>query len=79
MGLYLKRDEERSKLQEKIAADLRQKSLQSSDIKNEPTEVEDLEYLKGTKETTGLAAAWVLIIIAFVAVSIYLIVSFANR
>ena len=73
MALFLKQDEQRSKLQERLAAELQEKRRSEGYGSGAYTEnVEDSRYLEGTKHTTSLAWAWVLIIIASVAVLVWL-------
>lgn len=61
----------RSELQERIAADLREKAKKTSQ-ESEPTDVsiDDLKFMEGTKQTTGLAWAWLLIFLMVVAIVI---------
>lgn len=69
MALYMKQENEKTELQERIAAELREKakrnSLADANIEKpkgfSPTES---AYLEGTKETTGLAFVWLLLWIA---------------
>ncbi len=64
MGLFVNQNDQRSKLQERIAAELREKAKTSSlQEKASLDGVEDVKYLEGTKQTTTLAWAWVLIVI----------------
>ena len=67
MGLYVRRDEQRSKLQERIAADLRAKSKQASeDIQATTDLVEDSNYMQDTKTSSGLLGVWLVIgVVAF--------------
>ena len=54
----------RSKLQERVAAELREKT-KNSQLRDEAASdsVEDTAYLEGTKQTTTLAWAWIVIAI----------------
>lgn len=54
----------RSKLQERVAAELREKT-KNSQLRDEAASdgVEDAAYLEGTKQTTTLAWAWIVIAI----------------
>ena len=64
MGLFVSQNDQRSKLQERIAAELREKAKTLSlQEKASLDGVEDVKYLEGTKQTTTLAWAWVLIVI----------------
>ena len=64
MGLFVNQQDQRSELQERIAAELREKSKASS-LQEKATMdgVDDIRYLEGTKQTTTLAWAWILIAI----------------
>lgn len=76
MGLYIKRDEERSKIQEKIAADLRAKSMQKSALGSEPiTDLADQSnYMDGTKTSSGLLGVWIVLGVAGIATILYLVI-----
>ena len=80
MALYVKQDDNRTELQEKIAAELREKQIKNSlgeggftpENKGEIAQPEDSAYLEGTKETTGLAFVWLLVLLAIlVALGLY--------
>ena len=62
MGLFVNQQDQRSELQERIAAELREKAKASS-LQEKATMdgVDDIRYLEGTKQTTTLA--WILIAI----------------
>jgi len=74
MGRYIEQNQSRSELQQRIAADLRAKAIAnakpegSNDTKNASGYEYDAQYLKGTKVTTTLAPAWVIIAGASVAI-----------
>lgn len=77
MGLYIRQDEKRTELQEKIAADLRAKAAERSktDIEGPKYDGErDADIVHGTHHSSPLLAVWVLLGVATVAVVIYLIV-----
>ena len=64
LGLFVNQQDQRSELQERIAAELREKAKASS-LQEKATMdgVDDIRYLEGTKQTTTLAWAWILIAI----------------
>jgi len=64
MGLFVNQQDQRSELQERIAAELREK-VKASSLQEKATMdgVDDIRYLEGTKQTTTLAWAWILIAI----------------
>ena len=73
--MYIRQDDKRSELQERIAAGLQEKSKQKAKLDADtPDGVEDSAYIKGTKQTTSLAWVWVLIVIAVIAAAVYFMV-----
>lgn len=78
MGLYVRQDEQRSKLQEKIAADLRAKAAEraKADIEGPQYDGErDASIVEGTHSSSAaLLAVWLIIGVAAVATVIYFIV-----
>ncbi|MFZ2836558.1 hypothetical protein D3C85_150560 [compost metagenome] len=74
MALFVNQKDDRSELQKRIAAELQEKAKKKAlGETKRPDGVLDSQYLKDTKTTTSLAWVWVLIGIATVAVTIYLI------
>ena len=67
MGLYVKQNQSRTELQEK--------ARQKADPADRPDGVDDSRYIEGTKTTTGLALAWLLIGIAAVGITLWLVIS----
>ena len=73
--MYIRQDDKRSELQERIAAGLQEKSKQKAKLDADtPDGVEDSAYIKGTKQTTSLAWVWLLIVIAVIAAAVYFMV-----
>lgn len=74
MGLFVNQQDQRSELQERIAAELREKAKASSLQEKAGLDgVEDVRYLENTKQTTTLAPAWIVIaIMAAVVVGMFL-------
>lgn len=77
MALYLKQNEQRSELQDQIAAELQEKAKRNAQLQDRPDGVEDAEYMKDSKQTTSLAWAWLLIGIAIIAIVIWLLIATA--
>ena len=74
MGLYLQQKNERSELQQRIAAELAEKAKKKASGEAErPDGVTDSAYLEQTKTTTSLAWVWVVIGIAFIGVLVWLV------
>lgn len=75
MSLYLKQNETRSELRQRIEKELQEKAKQKANLDPErPDGVTDSAYIKGTKQTTSLAWAWVLIFIAIIGIIIWLFI-----
>jgi hypothetical protein len=73
MSLYLKQQETRSQLQEKLAKELQERAKQKAKTFDQPDGVSDTRYLENTKQTTSLAWVWVLIVLAAVGIIIWII------
>jgi hypothetical protein len=74
MALFIKQNDNRSQLQERLAAELQERARQNA-AKNElPDGVTDSQYLKDTKTTTSLMWLWMLIALATIGLVIWLIV-----
>jgi len=78
MGRYYEQNENRSQLQQKIAADLRAKAAARAKEEGEANPydqqqdgIEDSAYMKGTKKTTTLAWAW--LVIFFMAICVFIL------
>jgi hypothetical protein len=75
MALFIQQNDNRSKLQEKLAAELRAKAKIRAELDTKlPDGVEDTNYLKDTKPTTSLAWVWIVIIVfAVVALTVLIV------
>ncbi len=72
MAIFVRQDEDRSKLQERIAAELRERSKQNVSTGDLPDGVNDSQYMKDAKQTTSLGWVWVLIGLAAVGIVFWL-------
>lgn len=72
MSLHIRQDDKQSELQQRIAAELQEKAKKRSIEPDLPDGVEDSRYIENSKQTTGLAWAWVLIGVAVVVVLVWL-------
>lgn len=75
MALYVRQNENRSKLQERLAAELQEKAKARVEETTRPDGVDDSRYMEGTKKTTSLAWIWLVIILFVIGAIIFLIVS----
>jgi hypothetical protein len=71
MALFVRQDDKRSELQQRVAAEM-QERIRAKAAEN-PDGVDDSQYIKGTKTTSSLAWAWVLIGILVFAGLVWLI------
>lgn len=65
MALFIRQNEERSELQQRLAAELQEKARKKA-IGEQPDGVTDSAYLKDTKSTTSLAWVWIAITVFIV-------------
>ncbi|HBH77585.1 TPA: hypothetical protein DDX46_02440 [Candidatus Saccharibacteria bacterium] len=73
MALFVNQNSDnRSKLQERLAAELSEKAKKKAllEAQERPDGVDDSNYIKDTKTTTSLAWVWILIVLFAVAASI---------
>jgi preprotein translocase subunit SecF len=79
MGLFVQQNSNRTKLQERLAAELKEKAKKKAELENQlPDGVDDSAYVEGTKSTTSLAWVWILIVIAAVGAALYFMFRFAS-
>lgn len=74
MALFIRQNEDRSKLQERLAAELQERAKQRAANDVGPDMVNDTEYMKDTKQTTSLAWVWISILVITIAACVWLIV-----
>lgn len=67
MALFIKQDERRTELQQRIAAELQEKAKRKAAESERPDGVDDSAFVKDSKKTTTLAWVWVLIVIFAIA------------
>lgn len=81
MGLFVQQNSNRTKLQERLAAELNEKAKQKAKIEDVdlPDGVDDSRYIEGTKTTTSLAWVWVLIAVAAIGAALWFVFYFASR
>ncbi|HMI08942.1 MAG TPA: hypothetical protein VK497_00910 [Candidatus Saccharimonadales bacterium] len=74
MALFVNQNSNRTKLQERLAAELTEKAKQKAKMEavDRPDGVSDSNYLKDTKTTTSLAWVWIVIVIIVVGLMVWL-------
>lgn len=75
MALFVNQENTRTKLQQKIAADLAEKAKKKvTEAAGQPDGVEDSAYMENTKQTTPLAWLWAIVAVVVVAIVLWLVV-----
>jgi hypothetical protein len=74
MALFIKQNDTRSQLQERLAAELQEKARRNAAKVDMPDGVSDSQYVKDTKQTTSLAWLWIIISIVMISLVIWLVV-----
>lgn len=75
MALHLKQNDTRSELQKRVAAELQEKARNRVAETDLPDGVADSQFIKGTKQTSGLAGVWIAIIIGAVVATLWIIIA----
>jgi len=78
MALFVRQDENRSELQNKLATELQERARQKAKEAELPDGVTDSQYIKNTKQSSGLLWLWLLIGAFVVVGSIYLVIATAE-
>lgn len=76
MGLYVRKDDQRTKLQERIASEMREKARKAHGMETPPVVdgVDDSGFMEGTKSSSTLLGVWLALLVVGVGVVILLIV-----
>lgn len=79
MALFIKQNDERSELQQRIAAELQRKAAEKSKLTERPDGVEDSQYLKGSRQSGKYSWVWIIVVILVAVFIIWLTVSSMSR
>jgi hypothetical protein len=63
MSIVTNKDEDKSRLSQRINADLRAKMAETSKISDDPDLIEDSEYVKDMKKTGKFGWIWIVLIV----------------
>ena len=77
MALFVKQDENRTELQQRLATELQDRARKKAEEAELPDGITDSQYIKGTKETTGLLGLWLVIAALAIGVVIFLVIKTA--
>lgn len=75
MALFIRQDENRSKLQERLSSELQDRLKKQPDFTDSPDGVEDSQYIKNTKKSTSLMGVWLAIGVFAIVLIIWLAVA----
>lgn len=75
MALFIRQDDNRSELQQHLAAELQERARKKVKDSSLPDGVDDSKYIEGTKQTTSLAWLWVIISTVVVILVIWLTIA----
>jgi hypothetical protein len=78
MALFIRQNDNRSQLQERLAAELQERAKQKAKQADLPDGVTDSQYIKDTKQTTSLAWLWILIVLIGIGLVIWLTIQSAK-
>ncbi len=73
MALFIKQTDNRTELQNRLAAELQEKARKRAQQADVPDGVDDSQYIKGMKKTTSLAWVWLLLAVAATVIIIWII------
>ncbi|TAL14328.1 hypothetical protein EPN95_03410 [Patescibacteria group bacterium] len=79
MALFIRQNDNRSQLQEKLAAELQERAKQKAQKADLPDGVTDSAYIKDTKQTTSLAWLWILIILSVLGLVLWLVIATTGK
>jgi len=75
MALFVRQDENRSELQQRLATELQDRARKKAEEADLPDGVTDSQYIKGTKQTTGLFGVWLVVAAVAIGIVIFLIIT----
>ncbi len=78
MALFVRQDENRSELQQRLATELQDRARKKAEEAELPDGVTDSQYIKGTKETTSLLWLWMVVAVLAIGVVVFLVVKSGN-
>ena len=79
MALFIRQNDNRSQLQERLAAELQERAKQKAQKADLPDGVEDSAYIKDTKSTTSLAWVWILVVLAIIILVTWIIIKTSSK
>ena len=78
MALFVRQDDTRSELQQRLAAELQEKAKNKAREDERPDGVDDSAFIKGSKNTSPLLGVWLLIAAFTIGLIIWVIIQTAG-
>lgn len=78
MALFIKQNQQRTELQEKLAAELQEKARKKSESADLPDGVEDSQFIKGTKPASKTSWIWLIVAVVLIGIVILLGINSAS-
>jgi hypothetical protein len=78
MALFVRQDENRTELQQRLATELQARARDKAKQAEQPDGIEDSAFIKGTKQTSSLAWLWGIVFLLGVAAVIFLVIQASN-
>ena len=77
MALFVRQDDNRSELQERLATELQDRAKKKAEEAELPDGVKDSQFVKNTQESSGLLWLWIVLGALLLIGAIYLVVKTA--
>jgi len=78
MALFVRQDENRSELQQRLATELQDRARKKAEEAELPDGVTDSQFIKGTKEASSLLWLWIVVGLLAVVAAIIVIINTAR-
>jgi len=79
MALFVRQDENRSELQQRLATELQDRARKKAEEADLPDGVTDSQFIKNTSQHSGtLIAVWIAVGVLIIAAAVFLIVQSSN-
>jgi len=74
MALFIRQDDNRSQLQQRLATELQEKARKRAEEAELPDHVEDSQFIKGTTGTARYAWIWIVAVVALIVAAIIIFI-----
>ena len=74
MALFVRQDENRSELQQRLATELQDRARKKAEEAELPDGIDDSQFIKHTKQTTSLLGVWLVVAALAIGAVVFLII-----